>query len=318
MKKPPVLKIQNMVKDYGLFRAVDDVSFEVHAGEIFGLLGPNGAGKTSLISVVVTLEKASSGQVWIEGQDIQKSPRWVKAVTGFVPQEVVSHGYFTLQEILKFQAGYYGVFRSASRIESLIKTLGLWEHRHKNVRKLSGGMKRRLMIAKALLHRPRLLLLDEPTAGVDVELRYVIWEQVRELKKQGVAILFTTHYLEEAEQLCDRVAIIDRGKIQSQGETRALVRGLTSRHLKVVVKNPAPLSHHPFLVRKEGNNCYHFRLPYHQKVGDFLFQLGLNNQDIEDLSLREGTLEEAFKHVLKEDSPGSGGSQNKTGGNPSS
>lgn len=291
-----------MVKDYGLFRAVDDVSFEVHAGEIFGLLGPNGAGKTSLISVVVTLEKATSGQVWIEGQDIQQSPRWTKAVTGFVPQEIISHGYFTLQEILKFQAGYYGVFHSASRIKELIKTLGLWEHRHKNVRKLSGGMKRRLMIAKALLHNPRLLLLDEPTAGVDVELRYAIWEQVRNLKKQGVAILFTTHYLEEAEQLCDRVAIIDRGKIQSQGETKTLVRNLTCRHLTVVLKKPASFSH-PFLVRQEGGRCFQFRLPYHQKVGDFLFQLGLNSQDMEDLSLREGTLEEAFKHVLKEDSP---------------
>ncbi len=297
--RDPVLSVESLVKDYGSLRAVDRVNFEVYPGEVFGLLGPNGAGKTSIISTIVTLEKPSSGRIVILGKDLNLYPRQSKAVTGFVPQETISHGYFNLEEILTFQAGYYGVSGSRSRIQDLIKKLDLFEHRHKNVRQLSGGMKRRLMVAKALLHSPRLLLLDEPTAGVDVELRYAIWDIVRELKKHNVAILFTTHYLEEAEELCDRVAIIHKGKIQNQGPTRSLIQKLTFRHLKISLKKPQTLKH-TFLTQARKDLYFDFHLPYGKGVGGVLSDLKLKPEQIEDLTLKEGTLEDAFKRVLKQ------------------
>ena len=291
-----VLKIENLVKTYGSFRAVNQVSFEVQSGEIFGLLGPNGAGKTSIISTIITLEKPTEGSISIEGMDILQQERATKAITGVVPQEVVIHGYFNVEEILRFHSGYYGLMNNKKRIHELMKQLDLWVHRYKKVRQLSGGMKRRLMIAKALVHSPRLLLLDEPTAGVDVELRHSIWEQVRKLKKTGVAILFTTHYLEEAEQLCDRVAIIHKGQIKKQGNTQELVQKLTSRHLTITLRNKMEYTH-PALVNYQ-DNTLEFRVPYSIEMGNFLSDLNFPSDHILDMKIREGTLEEAFKYVL--------------------
>ena len=291
-----VLKIENLIKDYGSLRAVNKVSFEVHSGEVFGLLGPNGAGKTSIISTITTLEKPTEGTITINNLDVTQHERATKAITGVVPQELVSHGYFNVEEILSFQSGYYGLKNNKEKIHSLMQQLDLWSHRHKKIRHLSGGMKRRLMIAKALMHSPQLLLLDEPTAGVDVELRYSIWEQVRELKKAGVAILFTTHYLEEAEKLCDRVAIIHEGKIQKQGETKEFVQRLTSRHLTVTLKNKVECTH-PALISHQANTL-EFRVPYSIEMGQFLSELNFQSDNILDMKIREGTLEEAFKYVL--------------------
>ncbi|MDE0518509.1 MAG: ABC transporter ATP-binding protein [Bdellovibrionales bacterium] len=291
-----VLKIENLVKTYDSFRAVNQVSFEVRSGEIFGLLGPNGAGKTSIISTIITLEKPTKGSISIADRDIVQQERATKAITGVVPQEVVTHGYFNVEEILGFHSGYYGLMNNKKRIHELMKQLDLWVHRHKKVRQLSGGMKRRLMIAKALVHSPRLLLLDEPTAGVDVELRHSIWEQVRKLKKEGVAILFTTHYLEEAEQLCDRVAIIHEGQIKKQGTTQELVQKLTSRHLTITLRNKMECVH-PSLVNYQ-DNTLEFRVPYSIEIGKFLSDLNFPSDNILDMKIREGTLEEAFKYVL--------------------
>ena len=296
-KSKPFLKIENLVKDYGSFRAVKEVSFEVHPGEVFGLLGPNGAGKTSIISTIITLESPTSGRIFINNKDVQLHEREVKADLGVVPQEIVTHGYFNVQEILNFHSGYYGLWNNKTRISHLIKTLDLWEHRYKKVRQLSGGMKRRLMIAKALVHSPRLLLLDEPTSGVDVELRDSIYQQVHNFKKQGVAILFTTHYLEEAEKLCDRVAIIHKGQIQKHGKTKDLIQTLTSRHLILTLKNNKELTH-PALIKQEGHT-WEFRIPYSTKTGHFLSELNLPTKDIIDIKIREGTLESAFKYVLQ-------------------
>jgi ABC-2 type transport system ATP-binding protein len=291
-----VLKIENLIKDYGSLRAVNKVSFEVQSGEVFGLLGPNGAGKTSIISTITTLEKPTEGRITINNMDVTQHERATKAITGVVPQELVTHGYFNVEEILTFQSGYYGLRKNKEKINSLMQQLELWSHRHKKIRHLSGGMKRRLMIAKALMHSPHLLLLDEPTAGVDVELRYSIWEQVQDLKKAGVAILFTTHYLEEAEKLCDRVAIIHEGKIQKQGATKELVQKMTSRHLTVTLKNKVEYTH-PALINQQGNTL-EFRVPYSTKIGQFLSELNFQNDNILDMRIREGTLEEAFKYVL--------------------
>ena len=180
----PALSIESVVKDYGSLRALDGVSFDVRPGEVFGLLGPNGAGKTSLISIVVTLESLTSGRARVFGHDVATEPRLAKVRTGWVPQEIINHGFFNVEEILRFHAGYFGRRDPGERLSYVLKGLGLWEHRHKKVKQLSGGMKRRLMIAKGLIHEPGLLLLDEPTAGVDVELRTRLWDFVEELKGQ--------------------------------------------------------------------------------------------------------------------------------------
>jgi len=290
-----VLKIENLIKNYGSFTAVNKVSFEVRKGEIFGLLGPNGAGKTSIISTITTIEQPTSGTIRVNDMDVTSHERATKSITGVVPQEIVTHGYFNIEEVLTFQSGYYGIINNP-KIPILMKNLDLWDHRHKKVRQLSGGMKRRLMIAKALVHSPRLLLLDEPTAGVDVELRYSIWQQVLDLKKQGVAILFTTHYLEEAEQLCDQVAIIHKGEIKKQGGTKELIQKLTFRHLTIILKNKINIQHPALLHQKD--NVFAFRIPYSTEVGKFLSELNLQNENILDMKIREGTLEEAFKYVL--------------------
>lgn len=203
--------------------AVKDVSFCIQPGEVFGLLGPNGAGKTTTISMITGLEKITSGHVRIFGFDTQEDPLEAKKRVGVVPQEIVSQGFFNLFEILQFHSGYYGIARNNERISYLLHKLGLWTHRHKLMKQLSGGMKRRMMIAKALVHSPRLLILDEPTAGVDIELRNSLWDFVRELQEDSVAILLTTHYLQEAEALCDRVGIIHQGRMVQQCGTKELM-----------------------------------------------------------------------------------------------
>jgi ABC-2 type transport system ATP-binding protein len=221
MQNPLVL--ENFQKSYGQVQAVKGVTFDLRPGEIFGLLGPNGAGKTSIISCITTLEKPTGGVIKVFGHDVVKASRVSKSMVGCVPQEVINHGYFSVEEILHFHSGFFGLRNNHARIEELLKELRLSEHRHKKVKQLSGGMKRRLMIAKALVHSPKLLLLDEPTAGVDIELRDSLWAYVSKLRSEGTTILLTTHYLEEAERLCDRVAVINRGELLALEQTRALV-----------------------------------------------------------------------------------------------
>lgn len=218
------LSLENFKKSYGKVQAVKGVTFDLRPGEIFGLLGPNGAGKTSIISCITTLEKPTGGTIKVFGRDVVTESRQSKMLVGCVPQEVINHGYFNVEEIMKFHSGYFGFRNNQDRIEELLHELRLAEHRHKKVKQLSGGMKRRLMIAKALVHSPKLLLLDEPTAGVDIELRDSLWQFVGKLKKAGTTILLTTHYLEEAERLCDRVAVINRGELIALEETRTLVQ----------------------------------------------------------------------------------------------
>ena len=194
MSESKALIINELVKNYGAVAAVNNVSFSVDKGEIFGLLGPNGAGKTSIISIITTLEKPSQGQVQVFGHNVVTDSLITKKQVGVVHQEVINSGFFDVEEILNFQSGYYGKRKNKERIDYLLHKLALYPHRHKKVKQLSGGMKRRLMIAKALVHEPQLLLLDEPTAGVDIELRETLWDFVRELRQQGISILLTTHY----------------------------------------------------------------------------------------------------------------------------
>lgn len=295
----PALSIENLAKTYDKVEALKGVSFHVNRGEAFGLLGPNGAGKTTLISIIVTLEKASSGAVKVFGHDPHTQPRLAKMNTGWVPQEVINHGYFDIEEILTFQAGYYGVAKPNDRIKYLLNGLGLFEHRNKKVRQLSGGMKRRLMIAKALIHSPGLLLLDEPTAGVDVELRARLWDFVRELRREGLSILLTTHYLEEAEQLCDRVAIINKGLLREQGATRGLIEKFSRKNIVLKLVNPVDSLKHPDLI-SGGDAEWSFLVGMDKTLGQLLGEVGVKTDQLRDVQVSEGTLEDVFVKLTQE------------------
>jgi ABC-2 type transport system ATP-binding protein len=210
---PAVVEIQGVRKRFGALRALDGVDLEVRQGEIFGLLGPNGAGKTTLISIVAGLLRASEGAVRVLGHDVVRDYRLTRRAVGLVPQEINFDPFFTVEEALRFQAGYFGVQLREARLGEILEALDLTAKRHANARTLSGGMKRRLLIGKALVHEPQVLFLDEPTAGVDVELRQQLWRYVRRLRERGTTVVLTTHYLEEAEALADRVGVIDHGRL---------------------------------------------------------------------------------------------------------
>lgn len=295
MKKP--LEIKNLIKKYGDFTAVNDVSFDLQSGEIFGLLGPNGAGKTTLISCIVSLEKMTSGSIKISDADIYQEPKKAKLSVGYVPQEVVNHGFFSVKEILQFYSGFYGLLRNNERIDFLLEKLALAEHKDKKVKQLSGGMKRRLMIAKALVHSPKILLLDEPTAGVDIELRNSLWDFVLELKKTGTTILLTTHYLEEAESLCDRVGVINHGEIKRIGKTKDLIDELTFRRLEVKTSSIVNLQPSKYIKSQKENNLL-LEFPSKMQVGEVMKEIGLDFNYVLDFQLKEGSLEHAFLRIL--------------------
>lgn len=292
-----ILEIKDVVKDYGSLRAVDHVSFDIEKGEVFGLLGPNGAGKTTLISTIVTLEKLTQGQIFVDGYDVKKQERKVKSLIGFMPQELIIHGYFTVKEVVKFYSGFCGVKPDEERIDYLLHKLSLWDKKDAKVRSLSGGMKRRLLMVKALVHSPNLLILDEPTAGVDLDLREAIWSFVGELKKEGMSILFTTHYLEEAEKLCDRVAFIHRGKLAYMGKTGELISGFTDRKIMLKLKKPKIFTNKQYLGQEKGYEV--FALPYSVGLGEFISSLSLEASSIKDIKIKEGSLEDVFKKTLE-------------------
>lgn len=230
MAKKIALEIKNLYKTYkdGSVKALNGVDLTIYKGEIFGLLGPNGAGKSTLINVLTTLANKTSGEIVINGLDFAKFPSEAKTYLGVVPQEFNFNWFEKVEDIVVQQAGFYGMPASDAkdRAEILLKRLGLWDKKDTVSMKLSGGMKRRLMIVRALIHKPEILILDEPSAGVDVDLRREMWEFVRELNQEGVTIILTTHYLEEAENLCDRVGIINKGNILEVGTVKELLSEL--------------------------------------------------------------------------------------------
>lgn len=291
------LEIKNLRKLYqgGTVEAVKGVSFDVNPGEIFGLLGPNGAGKTTIISTITTLEKPTTGSVSVFGVDVAKDPMFTKKQIGVVHQEVINSGFFDVEEILTFHSGYYGLRKNKERIHFLLDKLALFEHRNKKVKQLSGGMKRRLMIAKALVHTPKLLLLDEPTAGVDIRLREDLWKFVVELRNEGMSILLTTHYLEEAEQLCDRVGIINLGSLMALGNTKEIIRQYTHKKIRVILTERHPLQS-PYLVETVGKE-YMFIVPQNKSLGEFLNETQVPMELIKDVHIEEGDLEEAFLKI---------------------
>lgn len=292
------LSIENLKKQYpkSSVEAVKGVTFTVKPGEIFGLLGPNGAGKTSIISTITTLERPTSGAVKVFDVDVTVDSMFTKRQIGVVHQEVINSGFFDVEEILQFHSGYYGLRKNTERIHFLLNKLALFEHRNKKVKQLSGGMKRRLMIAKALVHNPQLLLLDEPTAGVDIGLREDLWKFVQELRQEGMSILLTTHYLEEAEQLCDRVGIINKGELICIGNTHDIVCQYTHKKIRLVLTQPKAVTSE-YLVSSQGS-AYHFLVPQNKTLGEFLNETKIPTDLILDLQIEEGDLEEAFLQIV--------------------
>ena len=248
MPSTPAISFKNVAKTFssarGAVKALDDVSFDIEPGEFFGLLGPNGAGKTTLISILAGLARASSGQVLVHGHDVVTDYAAARRALGIVPQELVFDPFFSVREALRIQGGYFGIRHNDAWIDELLANLGLADKADANMRQLSGGMKRRVLVAQALVHKPPVIVLDEPTAGVDVELRQTLWQFVARLNKEGHTVLLTTHYLEEAEALCSRLAMLKQGKVVALDRTSALLAGTASTMLrfKMDAKLPASLA----------------------------------------------------------------------------
>ena len=234
----PVVTLRGVKKRFASFQALAGVTLDIRAGEIFALLGPNGAGKTTLISIVAGLLRASEGEVRVLGHDVVSEYRFTRRAVGLVPQEINFDPFFTVEESLRIQAGYFDVKLSEPRLVELLEALDLTQKRTANTRALSGGMKRRLLIGKALVHDPKVLFLDEPTAGVDVELRQALWRYVRVLRDRGTTIVLTTHYLEEAEELADRIGVIDRGRLLVVDDKDALLRRHAGKTLRATLAAP--------------------------------------------------------------------------------
>lgn len=294
--QPLPLEIRSLEKKYGNYLAVDNVSFSLNPGQIFGLLGPNGAGKTSIISCITGLNDFSVGSISVFGKSIQENPFYAKTQIGVVPQELIDHSFFTVMQILHFISKYHGISHNIKQIEYLLHKLDLYVHRNKNVTQLSGGMKRRLLIAKALVHKPKILLLDEPTAGVDVELKFTLWNFVQELRNQGTSILLTTHYLEEAEKLCDEIGFLQLGKLKYVDKLSNVLTKLSFKKITVTLTNPIEITHEYLHERSE--NVYTFLLPKHYTVPKLMKELQINFDSISDIHIRDGNLEDAFRQVI--------------------
>ncbi len=293
----PAISLRGVSKRYGDLQALSDVSFDIKKGEFFGLLGPNGAGKSTLISALAGLLKVNDGSISILGADVEKDYRQARLNLGVVPQEIVMDPFFTVRETLQFQSGYFGLRNNGAWIDELLDQLGLSDKADTNMRKLSGGMKRRVLIAQALVHKPQVLVLDEPTAGVDVELRQSMWRFVRRLHREGHTIVLTTHYLEEAEELCDRIAIINKGQLLAlETKEDLLARGLGS---KLLVKAKTPIKHIPDeyqdrIARHQGKEI---ELTIHRdsdSVMDILDNLRAASIDIDYVSVLSDSLEDVF------------------------
>jgi ABC-2 type transport system ATP-binding protein len=283
--------------------ALQEVSFDVPRGQIFGLLGPNGAGKSTLINILAGLVNKTSGRASIWGFDIDANPRNAKNSIGIVPQEIVFDPFFTPFETLENQAGFYGVPKHRRISEELLAAVHLLDKRDAYARTLSGGMKRRLLVAKAMVHSPPIIVLDEPTAGVDIELRQQLWEYVVSLNKQGVTVVLTTHYLEEAEQLCDRIAIINQGKLIANKPTRELVDMAREKIVVVTLDSDVrELPSHPAFdkVEREGDRV--LAISYNKdraNAGDVLTAIGALGLKIVDVSTREADLEDVFLNLTR-------------------
>jgi ABC-2 type transport system ATP-binding protein len=303
---PNVVTIQSLSKTYASgFHALKDVSLNIQRGEIFALLGPNGAGKTTLISTVCGIVRASSGTVTVDGHDIQRDYRAARSLIGLVPQELTTDAFETVWATVSLSRGLFGKTPSPAHIEKVLKDLSLWEKKDNKIMTLSGGMKRRVMIAKALSHEPQILFLDEPTAGVDVELRRDMWQLVRALRASGVTIILTTHYIEEAEEMADRVGVISKGQLILVEEKKELMRKLGKKQLALALQTPltelpAALTQYALSLGKGGHELIYTYDVRHEKSGiaELLADLSAAGVAFKDLQTTQSSLEDIFVSLV--------------------
>jgi ABC-2 type transport system ATP-binding protein len=303
----PIISVAGLSKTYAEgFQALKSVDLEIRPGEIFALLGPNGAGKTTLISIVCGIVNPSSGQVLADGHDIISDYRAARSKIGLVPQELSTDAFESVWDTVKFSRGLFGKPPNPAYLEKVLRDLSLWDKKDSKIMALSGGMKRRVMIAKALSHEPRILFLDEPTAGVDVELRRDMWEMVRGLRESGVTIILTTHYIEEAEEMADRIGVISKGEIILVEDKDVLMRKLGKKQLTLHLQEPlsalpAGLSDYQLELAADGAELVYTFDAQAQDTGiaALLRQLGAQGVDFKDLQTKESSLEEIFVSLVR-------------------
>ena len=307
----PIISVQNLTKTYASgFQALKNVSLDIRPGEIFALLGPNGAGKTTLISIICGIVNPTSGVVLADGHDIIKEYRAARSKIGLVPQELANDAFESVWATVKFSRGLFGKPPNPQYLEKVLRDLSLWDKKDSSILALSGGMKRRVMIAKALTHEPKILFLDEPTAGVDVELRRDMWEMVRSLRASGVTIILTTHYIEEAEEMADRIGIINKGEIILVEEKTALMRKLGRKQLILHLQSPLArippeLANRGLELSADGVELIYTFDSQHEAtgIGSLLRQLNELGIDFKDLHTTESSLEEIFVSLVRREAP---------------
>ena len=300
----PAIKVRQVCKHYGDVCALADINLEIDQGEFFALLGPNGAGKTTLISIIAGLSRASSGAVCIMGCDVITQYQAARRMLGVVPQELVFDPFFTVRETLVIQSGYYGIKHNDDWIDEIIHHLDLSDKAHTNMRALSGGMKRRVLVAQALVHKPPVIILDEPTAGVDVTLRQALWDFIRRLNRNGHTIILTTHYLEEAEVLCNRIAMLKQGRIVALDSIQNLVSNCGCHSIRLRL-SPDTL---PSELQKQ---CISYTDGYHllkinaySEIESILMILRESGLQILEIKILQSDLEEVFVNIMKHDEAG--------------
>ena len=303
----PILRIENLTKTYpGGLTALKSVNLEIQEGEIFALLGPNGAGKTTLIGIACGLVNATGGRVVAGGFDVKRESRAARSLIGLVPQEIATDAFETVQAAARFSRGLFGKPKDEAVIERVLKALSLWDKRDVKIMTLSGGMKRRMMIAKALVHEPKILFLDEPSAGVDVELRRDMWQMVRELRASGVTIILTTHYIEEAEEMADRIGIINRGELILVEDKAQLMRKLGRKELRLHLAErlesiPAPLEQFNLTLSADGTTLvYSFETEGERtRITALLRELNQLHLNFRDLETQQSSLEDIFVSLVR-------------------
>lgn len=302
MKNNIAISIKNLVKNYNGLEAVDNISFEVKQGEFFGFLGPNGAGKTSTINAITGIANFDSGKIEVFGHDVIKDYRTARAYIGLSPQEFNFDPFLNSYQTLVYQGGYYGIPKKVcmQKATELMKMFGVYGKKNASIRALSGGMKRRLTIARALIHNPKILILDEPTAGADVELRHYLWKLLKELNKKGTTIFLTTHYIEEAEKLCDRICILNKGKIVEIDNKDQLLKRFSKSQITIELKDEIKAL--PEDIKKYNHKIDDKNLIFFEdkiKVNEILKAIEKNNLEIIDISIESTSLEDIFVEMVK-------------------
>jgi len=305
---PPIISVAGLTKTYASGReALKPIDLEIRAGEIFALLGPNGAGKTTLISIICGIVNPSSGTVIADGHDIVRDYRAARSTIGLVPQELSTDAFETVWATVSFSRGLFGKPPNKAYIEKVLRDLSLWDRKDSKIMALSGGMKRRVMIAKALSHEPRILFLDEPTAGVDVELRRDMWALVRTLRDSGVTIILTTHYIEEAEEMADRIGVIRKGEIILVEDKTVLMEKLGKKALTITLQTPLAtlppdLGAYPLVLQAEGTELVYTFDAQHEGTGiaGLMRQIQASGLDVKDLQTRQSSLEDIFVSLVSE------------------